>query len=54
MVNLAWMLTENSDYETALLLEIIAGLLIGSSASPLRKALIDSGLGEDLTPVERH
>src|SRR4030043_57615 len=51
MVNEAWMLTENKDYETALLLEIIAGLLIGSAASPLRKALIDSGLGEDLSPV---
>ncbi|HDQ04309.1 MAG TPA: peptidase M16, partial [Deltaproteobacteria bacterium] len=51
MVNLAWMLAENKDYETALLLQIISGLLIGSAASPLRKALIDSGLGEDLTPV---
>ena len=51
MVNIAWMLTENCDYETALFLEIISGLLVGSAASPLRKALIDSGLGEDLTPV---
>jgi presequence protease len=45
------MLTENCDYETALFLEIISGLLVGSAASPLRKALIDSGLGEDLTPA---
>ena len=51
MVNIAWMLTENCDYETTLLLEIISGLLVGSAASPLRKALIDSGLGEDLTPT---
>ncbi len=51
MVNIAWMLTENCDYETALFLEIISGLLVGSAASPLRKALIDSGLGEDLTPT---
>ncbi|MEN6622228.1 MAG: insulinase family protein [Smithella sp.] len=50
-VNVAWMLSENTDYENSLLLEIISGLLVGSSASPLRKALIDSGLGEDLTPV---
>lgn len=50
-VNLAWMLSENTDYENSLLLEIISGLLVGSSASPLRKALIDSGIGEDLTPV---
>ena len=51
MVNMAWMLTENCDYETTLFLEIISGLLVGSAASPLRKALIDSGLGEDLTPT---
>jgi presequence protease len=50
-VNLAWMLSENTDYENSLIMEIISGLLTGSSASPLRKALIDSGLGEDLTPV---
>lgn len=51
MVNVAWMLSENTDYETSLMLEIISTLLVGSAASPLRKALIDSGLGEDLTPV---
>ncbi|MGV8057653.1 MAG: insulinase family protein [Smithellaceae bacterium] len=50
-VNLVWMMSENTDYENSLILEIISGLLVGSSASPLRKALIDSGLGEDLTPV---
>ncbi len=51
MVNVAWLLAENRDFETALLLEILSSLLIGSAASPLRQALIDSGLGEDLTPV---
>ena len=51
MVNIAWMISDNTDYETSLVLEIISTLLVGSSASPLRKALIDSGLGEDLTPV---
>jgi Zn-dependent M16 (insulinase) family peptidase len=50
-VNLAWMLAENTDDETAILLQIISGILIGSAAGPLRKALIDSGLGEDLSPV---
>ncbi|MEQ8214493.1 MAG: insulinase family protein, partial [Smithellaceae bacterium] len=50
-VNLAWMLSENTDYENSLILEIISGLLVGNPASPLRTALIDSGLGEDLTPV---
>ncbi len=30
-------------------MEVLAHILIGTPASPLRKALIDSGLGEDLT-----
>jgi len=50
-INMAWMLTENTDNETAILLEVLSGILIGSAAAPLRKALIDSGLGEDLSPV---
>ena len=50
-VNLAWMTVENTDGETAMLLTIASDLLVGSAAAPLRKALIDSGLGEDLSPV---
>ncbi len=50
-VNTGWMMSENTDHDTALLLQITAGTLIGSAAAPLRKALIDSGLGEDLSPV---
>ncbi|MFH1911693.1 MAG: insulinase family protein [Pseudomonadota bacterium] len=50
-VNLAWMTAENTDSETAMLLTIVADMLIGSAAAPLRKTLIDSGLGEDLSPV---
>lgn len=50
-VNCAWMLAENTDIETALLLKIACSMLVGSSAGPLRKALIDSHLGEDLSPV---
>ncbi len=50
-VNLAWMTAENTDPEAAMLVTIAADLLVGSAAAPLRKALIDSGLGEDLSPV---
>jgi Zn-dependent M16 (insulinase) family peptidase len=50
-VNMGWMMSENTDHDTALLLQITAGALVGSAAGPLRKALIDSGLGEDLSPV---
>ena len=50
-INVAWMMAENTDYETILLLQIVSQALVGSAAGPLRKALIDSGLGEDLSPV---
>jgi Zn-dependent M16 (insulinase) family peptidase len=49
MVSVNWMLDENTDPETTLALSILDHILIGTPASPLRKALIDSGLGEDLT-----
>lgn len=51
VVNAAWMMAENTDYETAILLQITSGILVGSAAGPLRKALIDSGFGEDLSPI---
>ncbi len=50
-VNVAWMTADNEDHETVMVLKIIARALIGSAAGPLRKALIDSGFGEDISPV---
>ncbi len=47
-VTMNWLLHGAKDPETALVLEILEHVLIGMSSSPLRKALIDSGLGEDL------
>lgn len=44
-----WLLTDENDAELVLGLEILSYILVGTPASPLRKALIDSGLGEDLT-----
>ncbi|MCS7055936.1 MAG: insulinase family protein [Thermoflexales bacterium] len=49
MVSINWLLTDESDPETALALSILSHMLVGTPASPLRKALIDSGLGENLT-----
>lgn len=43
-----WALNDVLDTETTLGMEILNHILIGTPASPLRKALIDSGLGEDL------
>jgi hypothetical protein len=43
-----WLLAETGDPELLLGLSILEHILLGTPASPLRKALIDSGLGEDL------
>jgi Zn-dependent M16 (insulinase) family peptidase len=48
---MSWLLSETEDPETMLGLHILAHILIGTPASPLRKALIDSGLGDDMAGV---
>lgn len=48
MLTVNWLQAENGDPKLILALEILSHILIGTPASPLRKALIDSGLGEDL------
>ena len=47
-VTINWMLPEIVNMEESLGVRILEHILTGTSASPLRKALIDSGLGEDL------
>jgi Zn-dependent M16 (insulinase) family peptidase len=42
-----WLLGERGDCEQAMLLEMLEHILEGLPGSPLRKALISSGLGED-------
>lgn len=49
-VNIAWLTTPMADLEERMILEVLAEALVGSAAGPLRQALIDSGLGEDLSP----
>lgn len=44
----SWLLPETVDREQALALEILDHILIGLPSSPLRRALMESGLGEDL------
>lgn len=48
MVILNWLLPEYADTERVMALLILSHALLGTPASPLRKALIDSGLGEDV------
>ncbi len=46
-----WLLPETTDPQTMLGLAILAHILVGTPAAPLRKTLIDSGYGEDLAGV---
>jgi Zn-dependent M16 (insulinase) family peptidase len=48
LVTVNWMLDEVGDSEHDLALRILDHILIGTPASPLRKALLECGLGEDL------
>lgn len=48
MVTVNWLFPEISDQSTVLALAMLSHLLLGMPGSPLRKALIDSGLGEDI------
>lgn len=51
-----WVTAPAQDAERALALQLLSHILIGTTASPLRKALLDSGLGDDLagTGFEHH
>jgi presequence protease len=46
-----WLLCESHEVETSLALQVLTHILVGTPASPLRKALIESGLGEDLAGI---
>lgn len=48
MITVNWLLSETTDPERNLALQVLQYILIGMPGSPLRKALIDSGLGEGL------
>jgi len=47
-VTINWLLEETGDAEAMLALSVLNHILLGTPASPLRRALIDSGLGEDI------
>jgi presequence protease len=46
-----WVLPDTSDPVMNFSLRILSNILIGTPASPLKKALLDSGLGEDLAGI---
>lgn len=47
-VTVSWLLCETAETEEMLVLEMLEHILTGLPGSPLRKALVDSGLGEDI------
>jgi presequence protease len=49
MFTVNWLLPSPTDAETHYALSLLDHILLGTPASPLRKALIESGLGEDIT-----
>lgn len=49
LVQMNWLLPEFEDATLVMSLSILSYALVSTQASPLRKALIDSGLGEDVT-----
>ncbi|MEA2069321.1 MAG: insulinase family protein, partial [Verrucomicrobiota bacterium] len=56
MFTVNWLLPPPTDAETVFALNLLDHILLGTPASPLRKALIESGLGEDITGggIETH
>ncbi|MCL2092605.1 MAG: insulinase family protein [Treponema sp.] len=48
---LSWLCGDVCDTEETLSLALLAEILLGHDGSPLTRALISSGLGEDLSPV---
>lgn len=54
MVVMSWITDEVKNNERMLELELLADILLDSPASPVRMALIDSGLGEDLANEGTH
>lgn len=47
---LTWLVADAPDHDQVLALDLLSEVLLGD-AGPLQKALLDSGLGEDLSPV---
>jgi len=51
MFTVNWLLAETADANLNLALHVLEHILIGLPSSPLKKALMDSGLGDDLAGV---
>jgi presequence protease len=47
-ISVNWLMPETTDIQTTMALSILSHILLATPASPLKKALLDSGLGEDV------
>ncbi|MDR2942870.1 MAG: insulinase family protein, partial [Treponema sp.] len=50
-VFVSWLCCDVTDTSESIALSALAEILLGHDGSPLTRALVDSGLGEDITPV---
>lgn len=48
---MSWLTVPVTEPESVIALEVLNEVLLGNSGSPLQKALVESGLGEDVSPV---
>ncbi|MFW5685512.1 MAG: insulinase family protein, partial [Spirochaetota bacterium] len=48
-ITMSWLLDPVSDPDRVMSYELLSSILLGTSAGPLRKRLIESGLGDDLS-----
>ncbi|MCS6992603.1 MAG: insulinase family protein [Anaerolineales bacterium] len=48
-ITVNWLMPESTDMQTVLAIEVLSHILLSTQASPLKKALQESGLGESVT-----
>jgi len=50
-ISISWLLSGENGSQSALEARVLSFILLGHGGAPLQKAIIDSGIGEDLSPV---
>lgn len=50
-ISLNWLWEESTNPDAVLSAQVLSLILLGHGGSPLQKTIVDSGLGEDLSPV---
>ncbi len=51
IISINWLIGDTTDSVNLLSTEILAEILLGSAGAPMQTAILDSGLGEDISPV---